>query len=331
MGFLLKPPINENKKNQTMLELSHITWPGRYRPRTVEECILPKAIKEQALGFIENKAMPHLFLHGTSGVGKTTISKAIAEQLGYETLLINASNEGRLIDTLRSKIASFAGTMSMDGSRKCLILDEFDGCTDLVQFALKSFIEDYEINCTFVITCNFPNKVIDAIKSRCTNIHFTIPKNEVDSLTKQMFIRATEILKENEIEYDKVAVGKIIKRNFPDFRRTLNELQRFGAYGKIDSDALSSTENDNIDELIKILRDKNFAEMRKWVAACPSQDISTISRKLYDKSNTFIVNANLPEMIIHLADYSYKNAFVSDVEINIVAMLTRIMMDCEMK
>ena len=314
-----------------MSDLSHIIWTAKYRPKTVAECILPKT-KEQFQGFVDKGELNHIFLHGGSGTGKTSGIKAMTDELGYETMIINGSNEGRLIDTLRGKVTQFAGTMSFDGSRKCLIIDECDfSNAESVQPALKAFIEQYEINCTFAFTCNFPNRVIDAIKSRCTTIDFTIPKDEIPELTKQMFVRATEILTLENIEYDKVTVGKIVKRNFPDFRKTLNELQRFSASGKIDSSALSVTDTDGIESLIKILRDKNFSEMRKWVATCPNQDISVISRKLYDKSNSFIVNENLPELIIHLADYSYKNAFVADAEINIVAMLTRILMDCEMK
>lgn len=202
---------------------------------------------------------------------------------------------------------------------------------DTVQPALRSFMETYESNCTFIFTANFPNRIMDALKSRCTTIEFIIPKNEVDTLTKQIFIKCTDILKENNIAYDKLVVGKIIKKYFPDFRKTINELQKLSSGGEIDVSALAVLESGGVDDLIEILKDKNFGKMRKWVASCPNLDMATLCRKLYEKADNFIVNTSIPDMVIHIADYSYKDSFVADKEIIVVAMLTQLMVSCDFK
>lgn len=264
--------------------------------------------------------------------GKTTLAKAICNELGYEVMLINGSNEGRLIDTLRTKITQFASTYSFDGSHKCIIIDESDYLTaDSVQPALRNFIDEFSINCTFILTCNFPNRLMEPIHSRCTNIDFTIPTDEYPALIKEMFLRSSSILTENDVEFDRVVLGKIIKKYFPDFRKAINTLQRLAASGKIDSETLTAIESSGIEDLIILLKDKNFSGMRKWVASSPNLELTALCRKIYDKANTFIVNDSLPQLVLHLADYQYKDNFVADKEINTVALLTQIMMECETK
>lgn len=262
----------------------------------------------------------------------TTLAKALCSELGYEVMVINGSNEGRLIDTLRTKITQFASTYSFDGCRKCVIIDEADYLTmESVQPALRNFIDEFTINCTFILTCNFPNRLMEPIHSRCTNIDFTIPNDETQSLVKEMFVRTASILDENNVDYDKVALGKIIKKTFPDFRKCLGTVQRLSATGKIDVETLNALEAGGIDDLIGFLKEKDFTGMRKWVASTPNLEMTSLCRKIYDKANTFIINDSLPQLVLHLADYQYKDNFVADKEINVVALLTQIMMDCETK
>lgn len=315
-----------------MFEFIHHVWSEKYRPKTIDECILPKNTKATLKGFLSKEILPNLLLHGTAGVGKTTVAKALCNELGYDVLVINGSNEGRLIDTLRTTITQFASTVSFEGNRKCIIIDEADYMTtESVQPALRNFMDEFSKNCTFILTCNFPNRIIEPLHSRCANIDFTIPNNENDSLLKQVVLRVFDILKDNNITFDKVSVGKIVKKFFPDFRRTLNELQQLSAIGPINSDSITSLETSGIDDLIKILVDKNFTEMRKWVASTPNIDISTISKKLYNNAHTFMKIESIPQLVLHLADYQYKDYFVADKEINLAAMLLMIMSDCEMK
>lgn len=315
-----------------MFELSHLTWAEKYRPMVVEDCILPKNTKKMAEGFLKQAVLPNLLFSGPAGTGKTTLAKAMCNELGYEVMVINGSNEGRLIDTLRTKITQFASTMSFDGVRKCVIIDEADYLTlESVQPALRNFIDEFSINCTFILTCNFPNRLIEPIHSRCTQIDFTIPANEIDELTKNIFKRIVGILNENQVTYDKMAVAKIIKKCFPDFRKTLGELQRISAIGSIDLETIAVVESGGIDDLITILKSADFTAMRKWVASTPNLELTSLCRKLYDRATTFVPNSSLPQLVLHLADYQYKDFFVADKEINIAAMLTAIMTECEMK
>lgn len=315
-----------------MFELSHMVWSEKYRPNRVEDCILPKTTKKMIQGFLKSGKLPNIILSGPAGTGKSTVALAICAELGYEVMMINGSNEGRLIDTLRTKIAQFASTMSFDGARKCVIIDEADYMSsESVQPALRNFIDEFTVNCTFILTCNFPNRLMEPLHSRCTGIDFTIPSNELDELTKQIFKRIITILTDNNVTYDKVAVAKIIKKHFPDFRRTLNELQRVASTGVIDAESLASIESGGIEDLIKLLQDKDFTNMRKWVAESPNLETTALCRKLYNKANTFIKNDSLPQLVLTLADYQYKDCFVADKEINIAAMLTSIMMECETK
>lgn len=315
-----------------MFELEHMGWSEKYRPTLVEDCILPSSTRKMAQGFLKSGKLPNLLLSGPAGTGKTTLGKAMCHELGYEVLMINGSNEGRLIDTLRTKISQFASTVSFDGSHKCVIIDEADYMTmDSVQPALRNFIDEFSINCTFILTCNFPNRLMEPIHSRCTQIDFSIPQKEIPELTKEIYLRIVTILNDNNVEYDKIALGKIVKKYFPDFRKTLVELQRIAATGKIDAESIAVVESGGIDEVIGFLKEKDFTNMRKWVAATPNLEMTALCRKLYDRANQFVINDSLPQLVLHLADYQYKDNFVADKEINIVALLTQIMMDCQSK
>lgn len=262
----------------------------------------------------------------------TTLAKAICNELDYDYLMINGSNEGRLIDTLRNTITQFASTVSFEGKRKCVIIDEADYMTtESVQPAFRNFMDEFSKNCTFILTCNFPNRIIDPIHSRCASIDFTIPQNEQDALLKQVVMRIFGILKDNNVTYDKVSVGKIVKKFFPDFRRTLNELQQLSAIGPITPDSITALDTSNIDDLVNILKAQNFTDMRKWVASTPNIDISGVCKKLYNNATNFMKTESIPQLVLHLADYQYKDYFVADKEINLAAMLLMIMSDCEFK
>jgi DNA polymerase III delta prime subunit len=313
-----------------MKNLEHSIWAEKYRPTKIADCILPDVVKNALGGMAsQEKLSTHLLLSGPAGGGKTTAAKALCKELDYDFMVINGSNEGRLIDTLRTKITQFASTVSFSGNNKAIILDECDFMpADTVQPALRNFMDEYGINCTFILTCNFPNRLLEPIISRCTHIDFTVPSNENNKLVKEFYERIVHILKENNVEYDKLAVGKIVKKYFPDFRKTLNELQKFAGAGKIDSSSVMELTN-NIEPVIKFLKDKNFVEMRKWVASTPNIELTSLNKKIYEHANTFISKDSIPQLVLHLSDHDYKNYFCSDKEINIVAMFTRIMMDCE--
>lgn len=309
----------------------YMLWVEKYRPKTIEECILPDSIKTAAQGFIDSKEMPNLLLTGPAGTGKTTLAKALCEQLGYDWYMINGSNEGRLIDTLRTKITQFATSVSFHNTRKVVILDEADSMpADTVQPALRNFIEEYHSNCGFILTCNFPNRIIEPLHSRTTVIDFTIPADQKAKLAMVMLKRVMMILDENDVQYEKSVVAEVVKQYFPDFRRTLNELQRLSSSGVIDTGALTAySDPAQINKLVSLLKDKNFREVRKWVGNTPSLDMTHICRVLYDKMYDYVEKDSIPQLVLTLADYQYKNAFVSDKEINLMAMFTELMMEVE--
>lgn len=310
----------------------HMLWVERYRPQKVSECILPSATIASAQSFVDTGSIPNLILKGPAGTGKTTLAKALCRELGYTVMTINGSNEGRLIDTLRSKIMQFASTMSMEGTRKCVILDEADYIpADTVQPALRNFMEEFHTNCSFIMTCNFPNRIIDPLHSRCSSIDFSIPAEEKQDLFKQVFIRVAGILKENGVEYDKGAVAALIKRHFPDFRRILNELQRYSATGKIDEGILVNHIESGIDKLVEILREKNFKEMRQWVATTSELNMSNLGRALYNRMYDVCEPNSMPQLVLDIADFAFKEQFVADREINTAAFLTTVMMNVEFK
>lgn len=298
-------------------------WVEKYRPKKIDDVILPAVIKDQFRSYIAAGNVPNLILSGGAGVGKTTIAKAVLEELGCDYIIINGSMNGG-IEVLRSHITDFATTVSFTGSRKYVILDEADYLTSATQPALRNFMEEYSNNCGFILTCNFPEKIIDPLHSRCTRIEFKIGKSESIKLAKEFLARLKKILEAENVEYDTKVLAEFIMIHFPDWRKVLNELQGYGMTGKIDAGILSKTSDGEIKELVKHLKNKDFNEMRKWV---PKNDLTfeMICRKLYDGMYDIVDKGSIPQLVIILADYSYKSAFVKDVEINTVAMLTEIM------
>lgn len=313
------------------MDPSNMIWVERYRPRTIADCILPDRIKKVAESFVTKEQMPNLLLAGPAGTGKTTLARALCTEMGYDVMFINGSDEGRLLDTLRTKITQFASTVSFTGNKKAVIIDEADYMPgETVQPALRSFVEQFAGNCSFIFTCNFPNRLMDAIHSRCSVIDFTMSDVESRGCDQMMFKRTLGILKENNVEFDKAAVAKFVMQKSPDWRRMLNELQSYAAGGVIDS-GIFATGSVDIENLIAMLKDKNFRDMRSWVATTASLDMTILVRKLYDTMYTYVKPASIPQLVLDLADYQYKHAFSADKEITIVAMLTTIMMNAEFK
>jgi DNA polymerase III delta prime subunit len=306
-------------------------WSQKYRPKTVKDCILPDRLKSVFQKYVDLKEVPNLLLTGTTGVGKTTVALAMCEEIGCDPMFINSSNE-RGIDVLRSKITNFASSISMFGGRKVIILDEADYITPEAQAALRGAIEEFSSNCTFILTCNYKSRLIDAIHSRCSVIDFSLQNGERPKMATQLFKRLCSILKEEGVEFEKSVLVKIVETHFPDYRRTLNELQRYSAHGKIDVDVIAHISDvKTLDVLIKAMRDKDFANMRKWVTVNSDVDSSQIFRKIYDGLHGFLKPESIPQAVVILAKYQYQAAFVADQEINMVACLTEIVIDCEMK
>ena len=306
-------------------------WVEKYRPRYIDDCILPQETKKIFLDFVDNKEIPNLLLCGTSGVGKTTVAKALCNELGADFVLINGSEE-RNIDTLRVKIKQFASTVSLtvDGGPKIVILDEADYLNpQSTQPALRGFIEEFSKNCRFIFTCNYKNRIIQPLHSRCSVIDFTIEANQKPQIAAQIFQRILQILTDEKVEYNEKVVVEVINKFFPDFRRMLNEIQKYSASGKIDSGILANLDDESLKELLNFIKEKEFSKMRKWVALNIHNDPQTIYRKIYDSFFTKFENGSVPQAIIILSDYTYKSAFVADQEVNMVACLTELMMECK--
>jgi DNA polymerase III delta prime subunit len=304
----------------------------KYRPKTVEETILPDDLKNTFQTFVDTKNIPNLILSGTAGVGKTTIAKAMLEELGCDYIVINGSDEGRSIDVLRNEIKNFASSVSFAGGRKYVILDEADYLNaNSTQPALRNFMEEYSKNCGFILTCNFLNRIIEPLHSRCSVIQFRLSKEDKPKMAAQFFKRVQNILKTENIEYDDKVVAELIKKYFPDNRRVLNEIQRYSVTGKIDAGILSKMSDVNISELMNALRDKEFSTVRKWAALNVDGETTPIFRKIYDSMYDYVKPESIPQVVVTLADYQYKSAFVADYEINMVACLTELMVDCEWK
>jgi len=304
-------------------------WVERYRPRKIEDCILPEELKATFQKFVDDGSIPNLLLSGSAGVGKTTVARAMLEQINADYIVINGSMNGN-IDTLRNDIRNFAATVSFTGGRKYVILDEADYLNpNSTQPALRNFMEEYSSNCGFILTCNFANRIIAPLHSRCSVVEFKINGKQKALLAKQFMDRVNTILETENIEYAKSAVAELIMKHFPDWRRVLNELQRYAASGKIDSGILAQMDNLDIRELCKLLKAKEFGNMRKWVAANSSMDVNVLFRKLYDISSEMMQSQSVAELVLILAEYQYKAAFVVDQEINTAACLTKIMTDCE--
>jgi DNA polymerase III delta prime subunit len=311
--------------------LVNVLWVEKYRPKTVGDTILPQGLKKTFEEFVGKKIIPNLILSGRAGIGKTTIAKAMLEELGCSYMTINGSMD-RNIDTLRNEIHNFASTISMKGGRKYVILDEADYLNpQSTQPALRNFIEEFSANCGFILTCNFPNKIIEPLHSRCSLVDFNVSNAEINKLSSKFFERTKFILDEENIEYEDVVLVKLIKKHNPDWRRILNELQRYASLGKIDTGILTKSLDTDIDELVVHLREKNFTAMRKWVGENLEGDVTPFYRKVFDSMTAVLQENSIPQMIIHLGRYQYQSAFVSDQEINIVSFLTEVMADCQFK
>ena len=300
-------------------------WVEQYRPKTVDECILPKTLKTQLQSYVDKQDISNLILAGGPGVGKTTAARAMLEQIGATYMFINGSEESG-IDVLRTKIKNFASTVSLEGGRKYLILDEADYLNpQSTQPALRGFMEEFHSNCGFILTCNYKNKLIAPLHSRCGVVDFTIPKSEKAGLAGQFFKRAISILEENEIKYNEKVVAELINNHFPDWRRILNELQRYSVSGEIDAGILVNLGEKNIKDLMGMMKKKEFTNVRKWVVENIDNDPDTLFRAVYDNLYNHLDPSTIPHVVVILGEYQYKNAFVADAEINMVACLTEIM------
>ena len=314
--------------------MSEYLWVEKYRPKKISECILTEDIKKTFTEFLKQKEIPNLLLSGTQGTGKTTVARALCEELGADYIIINGSDEGRQIDTLRNKIKNFASTVSLteQSNHKVVIVDEADYMNaESVQPALRNFIETFYKNCRFIFTCNYKNKILPALHSRCTVIDFAIKNGQKVKTAQALLKRLGKVLDDEQIEYDKKVLAELIQKYYPDFRRTINELQRYSVRGKIDSGILFSMSNENIKELVKTLKEKRFNDMRKWVVQNLDKEPSHLFKVIYDSLYSSLDTKSVPQAILILAGYQYKAAFVADQEINMVACLTEIMANCKFK
>ena len=300
-------------------------WVEQYRPKTVDDCILPQSLKDTFKEFVEHGNVPNVILSGGPGVGKTTIAKAVLDEIGATYMMINGSEESG-IAVLRTKIKNFASTVSLEGGRKYLILDEADYLNpQSTQPALRGFMEEFHKNCGFILTCNYKNRLIEPLHSRCSVIDFTIPKSEKPSLASEFMKRMIFILQNEKVEYDKKVLVEVIQRHFPDWRRILNELQRYSVSGRIDAGILVDMAEINIKELMKFMKEKEFTNVRKWVVNTLDMDSVRLYRSIYDSLYTFLDHSTIPHVVIVLAEYQHKSAFSADQEINLLACLTEIM------
>lgn len=309
---------------------NELLFTEKYRPHKVEDTILPDGLKTTFQNFVDQSSVPNLILAGSSGVGKTTIAKAMLDQLDMDYIVINGSMRGN-IDTLRNDISQYASSSSLTGGRKYVILDEADYINpNSTQPALRNFMEEFSDNCGFILTCNFLNRIIEPLQSRCAVVHFSLEAQDKPKIAKEMFERACQILDSEEIKYHKQTVAEIVRKYFPDMRRVLNELQRYSATGSIDAGILRGSEiNNTISDVISKMKEKDFSGVRKWVAANSDVDSADIFRHLYDNCSKVVTKATIPELVLVLAEYQYRAAFVADPEINIAACLAEIMVKVE--
>jgi len=304
-------------------------WVEKYRPKTIADCILPVDLKNTFQQFVEQGNIPNLILSGSAGVGKTTVAKAMLEQLECDYIVVNGSMNGN-IDTLRNQIQNFASSVSFTGKRKYVILDEADYLNaNSTQPALRNFMEEFSKNCGFILTCNFRNRIIDPLHSRCSVIEFKIGKADMAKLAKQFFKRVINILEIENVKHEPAVVAEVINNHFPDWRRVLNELQRYSATGAIDQNILNSVKEVQIDALIALLKSKNFTDLRKWVHNNLDMDQNTLFSKFYEISADVMTTQSVAQLVLLLAKYQYQSAFVSNPEINIMAFLTEVLIECE--
>ena len=308
-------------------------WVEQYRPQNINDCILPENIKNSFNGFVKQGEIPNLLLAGTAGIGKTTVAKAICEEIGASYIVINGSDEGRFLDTVRNRVRQFATTVSLTsgGAHKVVIIDEADNTTNDVQLSLRTAVEEFHNNCRFIFTCNFPNKIIEPLHSRCTVVDFKISGDSAVQLQGQFFVRLKEILEEQNVEYEDKVLAKVVKRYYPDWRRLINECQRFAAAGSINSAILADVADISIDSLVSSLKNKEFLIVRKWVVDNINNDPTTVMRKLYDSFFQTMKGTSIPEAVLIIGKYSRDIQNVPDQEINLLACLTEIMMSCEFR
>ena len=300
-------------------------WVEQYRPKDIGSCVLPNNLKDTLTEFVSEGNLPNLILSGGPGVGKTTAAKAMIEQIGATYMMINGSEESG-IDVLRTKIKNFASTVSLEGGRKYIILDEADYLNpQSTQPALRGFMEEFHKNCGFILTCNYKNRIIKPLHSRCSTIDFSIPNSEKPTLAKQFMERIISILDENKVEYEPRVIAEVINNHFPDWRRVLNELQRYSVSGKIDAGILVNISETNIKKLMGEMKKKEFTNVRKWVVDNLDNDPTRLFRQLYDNLYNYVDASSIPHVVVILGEYQYKSAFVADQEINLMACLTEIM------
>ena len=308
-------------------------WVEKYRPKTIEECILPENIKKTFKEFLNKGEIPNMLLAGPPGVGKTTVAKALCNELGVDCYVINGSDEGRFLDTVRNNAKNFASTVSLtsEAKHKVIIIDEADNTSNDVQLLLRAFIEEFAGNCRFIFTCNYKNKILEPLHSRCAVVEFSIKGKDRPEIASAFFQRLNNILDSERIEADKKVLIELINKHFPDWRRVLNECQRYSVGGKIDSGILAAFSDVAVDDLIKNLKAKNFPEVRKWVNNNMDNDTSVLFRRIYDSLYECLVPNTIPAAVLVIAKYQYQMAFVADQEINMLACLTEIMVECEFK
>ena len=313
--------------------MSDFIWVEKYRPTTIDECILPKSIKQTFQDFVNKGEIPNMLLSGPPGIGKTTVAKALCKELGADFYVINGSDEGRFLDTVRNNAKNFASTVSLtsESKHKVIIIDEADNTTSDVQLLLRASIEEFSRNCRFIFTCNYKNKIIEPLHSRCSVVDFSINKRDKPTIAAQFFSRLNFILEEEKVETDKKVIAELINKHFPDWRRVLNECQRYSVSGKIDSGILATFSDVSIDELTKNLKEKNFSAVRKWTVDNLDNDPAVLLRRIYDALYSTLKNSSIPSAVLIIARYQYQIAFVADQEINLLAALTEIMVECEFK
>ncbi len=313
--------------------MSDFIWVEKYRPQKIDECILPENIKKTFSDFLNKGEIPNMLLSGPPGVGKTTVAKALCNQLGVDYYVINGSDEGRFLDTVRNNAKNFASTVSLssDSKHKVIIIDEADNTTSDVQLLLRASIEEFSNNCRFIFTCNYKNKIIEPLHSRCAVVEFGIKGKEKPQIQAAFFQRLVSILDGEGIESDKKVLFELINKHFPDWRRILNECQRYSVGGRIDSGILASFSDVSVNDLIKNLKEKNFPEVRKWVVSNLDNDSSVLLRRIYDALYDSLVPNTIPSAVLIIAKYQYQIAFVADQEINMLAALTEIMVECKFK